>query len=461
MATVSLSEPRAILSTGSWALYDFSDTIFSASILTFYFPLWVTEDKGGTDTHLGIALSASMLLVALTGPFLGTLSDRLNRRVPLLAMSVVSCAIFTALIGIFGGLTAGLLFFVAANFLYQTGLIFYNSLIVNVSSESGRGIVSGIGVGAGYIGLIAAFLIMRPIVDAEGNQAAFLPTAALFILFALPLLLIVKDKGTRGRVNKTLFQTSYKQLYVTFRRAGQHSNLFRFLIGRFMYMEAINTVTSFYVLYLINVGGFEDTEAQTMIIAVVLIAIFASWVTGFLVSKLGPKRVLIIALTGWIALAVATVLADVKWMFWGIAISMGFFWAAPQISDRVLLTYLSPNGQIGEFFGLFQMSGRLSAVIGPLLWGLTIWALSETGETAYRVALATLAIFLIAGLFVLRGVKVNREDSDLDAINGNPAYPLPSDQLRSQLARSALRSRPNPHDPTYSPADDSNSAEHR
>ena len=285
------SKRRSLLSTGSWALYDFSDTIFSASILTFYFPLWVTDDKGGTDTHIGLALSASMLIVALTGPFLGTLSDRLNRRVPLLAISVVSCAVFTALIGAFGGLTTGLLFFIAANFLYQTGLIFYNSLIVNVSSESGRGIVSGIGVGAGYIGLIAAFLIMRPIVETQGNQAAFLPTAGLFILFALPLLLIVSDPGPRGRVDKSLFQTSYKQLYQTFKRARQHSNLFRFLIGRFMYMEAINTVTSFYVLYLINVGGFEDTEAQTMIIGVVVIAIFASWATGFLVSKFGPKRV--------------------------------------------------------------------------------------------------------------------------------------------------------------------------
>ncbi len=424
--TVATSKPRALLSTGSWALYDFSDTIFSASILTFYFPLWVTEDKGGTDTHLGIALSASMLIVALTGPFLGTLSDRLNRRVPLLAMSVVSCAVFTALIGTFGGLTTGLLFFIAANFLYQTGLIFYNSLIINVSSESGRGIVSGIGVGAGYIGLIAAFLIMRPIVDAQGNQAAFLPTAALFILFALPLLLIVRDPGPRGRVDKSLFQTSYKQLYETFRRARQHSNLFRFLVGRFMYMEAINTVTSFYVLYLINVGGFEDTEAQTMIILVVIIAIFASWATGFLVSKFGPKRVLIIALSGWTALAIAAILADTKWAFWAVAIAMGFFWAAPQISDRVLLTYLSPNGQIGEFFGLFQMSGRLSAVIGPALWGLTIWALSETGDLAYRVALATLAIFLIAGLLVLRGVKVTRESSDLDAIEQLPTQPDPS-----------------------------------
>ena len=407
---------RSLLSTGSWALYDFSDTIFSASILTFYLPLWVTEDKGGTDAHFTFALSASMLIVALTGPFLGTLSDRLNRRIPLLAMSVVSCAVFTALIGSVGGLTTGLILFITANFLYQTGLIFYNSLLINVSSEGGRGIVSGIGVGAGYIGLVAAFLMLGPIVDAQGNQAAFLPTATLFILFALPLLIIVKDPGQRGHVDRTLFQSSYRQLYETFKRARQHSNLFRFLVGRFMYMEAINTVTSVYVLYLVNVGNFEPSEARGMIMRVILIAVVASVATGFFVSKFGPKRVLLTAIMGWTALAVAAVTADAKWAFWAIAIVMGFFWAAPQISDRVLLTYLSPNGQIGEFFGLFQMSGRLSAVIGPALWGLTTWALSETGDLAYRIALATLAIFLILGLLVLRTVKVTRESSDLDAI---------------------------------------------
>ncbi len=426
MASETTNPRRNIAATGSWLLYDFSDTIFSASILTFYFPLWVTDDSNGTDTHIAIALSASMLVVALTAPFLGTLSDRLNRRVPLLAMSVVGCAIFTAMIGAIGGLTTGLLLFIAANYLYQTGLIFYNALIINVSSERGRGVVSGIGVGAGYIGLIAGFLMMRPFVEADGNQAAFLPTAALFVLFALPLLLIVKEPGARGQIGSSLVSTSYRQLYETFRRARQHRNLFRFLVGRFMYMEAINTVTSFFVIYLINVGGFEDTEAQTMIIGVVVIAIFASWATGFLVSQFGPKPVLIIALTGWSLLAIAAVVADSKWAFWAIAITMGFFWAAPQISDRVLLTQLAPDGQVGEFFGLFQMSGRLSAVVGPALWGLTTWVLMEAGELRFRVALFTLVIFLVAGLLILRGVQTKREASDLDAIEIEPDEAIPA-----------------------------------
>ena len=120
---------RDKLSTPSWILYDFSDTIFSASILTFFFPLWVTQDAGGTDALFAFALSLSALLVAITAPLSGALSDRMNRRVPMLAVCVLLCALCTGLIGAFGGLSAGLTLFFFANFLYQTGLVFYNSLI--------------------------------------------------------------------------------------------------------------------------------------------------------------------------------------------------------------------------------------------------------------------------------------------------------------------------------------------
>ena len=405
---------RKLLPTGSWILYDFSDTIFSASILTFYFPLWVTEDAGGTDTHFTLALSGSMLLVAVTGPMLGTLSDRLNRRVPLLAVSVITCALCTALIGAFGGLAAGLVFFILANFLYQSGLIFYNSLIVNVSGESNRGIISGIGIGAGYIGLIVTFLALSPWVDAAGNQSAFLPTALLYIAFAIPLFIFVKEFGSSHKVDLGLVKESYQQLYRTFRRAREHTNLFKFLVSRFLYMEAVNTVTSLFVIYLTTVGGFEQNEARNMIILAVVIAIPSSWATGFCVSIWGPKRVLTVALLGWIAVVIAASVATDQWMYWAIAAVMGTFWAGPQIADRVLLTNLSPPGQVGEFFGLFQMSGRLSAVVGPALWALTTTALLALEDTRYRIAVLVIAVFLILGFVVLNFVQVKREPSDIE-----------------------------------------------
>ena len=404
---------RDKLSTPSWILYDFSDTIFSASILTFFFPLWVTQDAGGTDALFAFALSLSALLVATTAPLSGALSDRMNRRVPMLAVCVLLCALCTGLIGAFGGLSAGLTLFFFANFLYQTGLVFYNSLIRNVSSESGRGIVSGIGVGAGYVGLFVSFQLLGPSVEEHGNQWAFLPTAGLYVLFALPLLLIVKDVGSRRSITRSLVGESYKQLYATFRNARYHKNLFRFIGARFLYMEAINTVSSFYVIYLVSVNAFTEDEARDMVVRLLMVAVVSSIIAGFLVSRYGSKKVLTVALVGWTTVVVAAALVNATWMFWVVGAVTGCFWGAPQIADRVMLTKLAPEGQLGEFFGLFQMSGRLSAVIGPALWGLTTTALIGLGEWRYRVAMLLVSLFLIGGFALLLAVREEREPPDL------------------------------------------------
>lgn len=433
---------RERLSMPAWALYDFSDTIFSASILTFFFPLWVAEDMkdaGGSDAVFAFALSLSALSVAITAPMMGTVSDRLNRRVPLLAICVLSCAGATAAIGMFGGLTAGIALFLIANYLYQTGLIFYNSLIVNVSSEETRGIVSGIGIGMGYVGLFVAFLLFGPQVERYGNQWAFLPTAGMYVLFAMPLLLIVKEGGIRHGVDMALVKESYTQLYRTFQRAREHTNLFRFIAARFIYTEALNTIYSFYVLYLVTIGVMTSEEALELVTRVLLLAFASSIVVGFLVSRFGAKRVLLVGLGGWVvfvssaaALSLVPVDIDVpgwlpdviadwvtgiaangQWTVWALAVVGGCFWASPQIADRVLLTRLAPEGQVGEFFGLFQMSGRLSSVIGPLIWGLTTTILLHLGELRFRIAMGIVAAFLALGLLVLFWVREQREESDL------------------------------------------------
>ena len=422
---------RDKLSMPAWSLYDFSDTIFSASILTFFFPLWVAEDMkdaGGSSAVFAIALSLSALTVALTAPAMGTISDRLNRRIPLLAVCLLSCASLTAVIGLFGGLTTGLALFFIANYLYQTGLVFYNSLLVNVSSESSRGVVSGIGIGAGYIGLFVAFLLLGPQVEKYGNQWAFMPTAGMYVLFALPLLLIVKESGSMHRLNRALIVESYQQLYSTFQRARNHVNLFRFIAARFVYMEAVNTVSSFYVLYLVEIGVATAGEAVRFITMLLLVAVAASFVVGFLVSRFGPKRVLIGGLAGWtaavlgVSLVVGVLYSDMyltilglsmPLTLWVVGLIAGVVWASPQIADRVLLTKLAPDGQVGEFFGLFQMSGRLSAAIGPALWWLTTTALLSMGAMRFRVAMSLLAVFLVVGLALLFWVREQREESDI------------------------------------------------
>ena len=123
---------RAVL---SWALYDLANTIFSMNIVSLYFSLWVVNEMGGVDADYGNANSISMALMFFTAAILGALSDQAGRRKPFLIVTTLVCVSFTMLLGT-GGLFLSLLFFVVANYMFQGGLIFYDSLLPAVSTEA-------------------------------------------------------------------------------------------------------------------------------------------------------------------------------------------------------------------------------------------------------------------------------------------------------------------------------------
>ena len=166
----------------SWSLYDFANTIFSMNIISLYFPLWVTVDKGGADILYGIALSSSMILVAFSMPLLGIFSDRMGRGIPLLVLLTLLSVICTGLIGISNQLTLGLIFFVLANYGYHAALVPYDALLPQVSRGFSVGKVAGIGVALGYVGAISGIVMVKPFIGEADRGGAFIPTALLFLL---------------------------------------------------------------------------------------------------------------------------------------------------------------------------------------------------------------------------------------------------------------------------------------
>ena len=181
------------LSITSWIFYDFANTIFSMNVISLYFALWVTVDKGGRDIFYSITLSSSMLLVALSMPVFGAISDQTGERRRPLTLLTVICCIATALIGSADGLIEGLLFFFIANYCYQSSMVFYNGMLADMSQGDHGGVVSGLGVSAGYLGAIGGLIVVKPFVAEAGRTAAFLPTAAMFLFFALPCFIFVRD----------------------------------------------------------------------------------------------------------------------------------------------------------------------------------------------------------------------------------------------------------------------------
>ncbi|HEU0022879.1 MAG TPA: MFS transporter [Dehalococcoidia bacterium] len=389
----------------AWAMYDFANTIFSMNVLTLYFALWVTQDRGAPQIVFSLALSGSMLVVALTSPMFGAVSDRFGRRIPFLTAFVLICVAFTAAIGQTGGLMVALVFFAIANYAYQTGNVFYDALLPTVSQEHNRGRISGLGVGLGYVGTIAGILMVAPFVNHWGRGAAFLPTAVLFLLFALPCFLLVKESPSAVPWSAGLIKDGYSQLFRTLRHARHHSNLLTFIAARFLYVDAVNTLLIFMAVYVTRVIGFNDDQVRLLLIVSTTFAIVGAFLYGRVVDRLGPKKTLTVVLIQWAAvfvIAATTFYPPIFWVAGALAgIALGGTWTA----DRAFLTRLAPPEQMGEFFGLYQLAGRFAAVTGPLIWGFTTDLLSAYEPWNFRIGILMLLLNLVLGFMVLTRVS--------------------------------------------------------
>jgi len=388
----------------AWALYDLANTTFSLNVVSRYLPLLVVEDLGGRDLDVSLAYSGSMLLVALAAPVLGAVSDFSGRRVPFLAVATVASVTATALMGIAQPAALVLLLFAIANFFYQAALVFYDALLANVSDETTRGRASGFGIGLGYGGAILSLYSVAPVAERYGKAAAFPATAAFFLVFALPSLVLVPDRGAGALWRPGLAGEAFRRVRATLARLAQYPGLARFLGAHFLYTDAVNTVILFMAVYVTVVGRFSSLEVTRLLALSTVFAIVGAFAQGPLIDRVGAKRALFAALGLWVlglGIALAAPSKGVLWLVGPITGSaLGALWAA----DRVLMFRLSPPEALAEFYGLYGMVGRFSAITGPLIWGGVVYALEGTGTLAYRVAIGSLLAMVLAGALVLRRV---------------------------------------------------------
>jgi len=426
LSQVDDSRNRSRLGVGSWALYDLANTIFSFNIISYLAPLWVLalyerlgRSQGEANLVWGVAVGISMLLNALVSPVMGAVSDRAGVRKPFLLFFTALCILPTAVIGVVGDSAGfgmlglyfwwGLAILAIANFGYQAALIYYDSMLPAVSTAETRGRVSGIGVGLGYVGTIVGALAVRFLSFRDGNptEFSFVLTAVLFALLAMPIFLVIRER--RGRTARALTQIdlrgSWSQIARTARHASEFPGLLRFLLARLLYTDPINTVIQFMAVFATAAVGYSDADAQTVLILVTVVAIVMSFAWGFVVDRVGPKRTLSTVLLLWcVALILAALTLD-KTLFLLVGALAGAALGGTWVSDRVFMLRLSPPEMVGEFFGLYGLAGKFSAVTGPVIWGLMLFFLEPAiGRDAYRFAVLAQLGLMVAGFLVLQGV---------------------------------------------------------
>ncbi|SDD41186.1 MFS transporter, UMF1 family [Paenibacillus sp. UNCCL117] len=408
-----------------WALYDFANTIFTSNIVTIFFPFYLQETLGGSETMNQIASTfitytnalASFFLVLLT-PLYGVLIDRTGRKKPFLVPLTLLCIGSTLLMGAASywqtGLTVAgiplslalvLIFFMFAKFFYNSSLVFYDAMISDLGNEKEMPLISGYGVAVGYFGTLVG-LSVYPFIGDAGFHRSFIPSALLFLLFSLPLFLGYKESPGRAAAAaaaggpKPSFFSGYREVWQTFKEARSYRSVFLFMIAYFFFNDAVATAIAVMGVYAKTVIGFSTGQFILLYLVSTVSSIAGSFGFGYITRYAGSKRAVgavAVVMIASIALASLTASQELFWVAGSLyGISMGAMW----VTSRTMIVELTPEEKRGQFFGLFAFSGKVSSIVGPLLYGTITLVLAEHGNLASRAALGSLIVLILIGLAV-------------------------------------------------------------
>lgn len=402
------------LSVASWATYDLANTIFSLGVGALYFAEWLTTNKddlptwvgGGesADLALALAINAAMAVVIFLGPWIGARSDHVGSRVRYLipaTLLAVAPTFFLASVGV----VPSLVLFSLALVGFNLGSVIYDALLPEVSTPENIGVVSGVGIGVGYLGSFIAVGVGALFLEGLGHAGVFKIIAVLFLLFALPAFLFVRERPRpREQGRPPSIRTGAGRLVQAWRRARRYPGVVRFLVGRFFYTDAVNTlIAGFLTIYVIEELGFTEGQVQALLTVAIVGALTGGFLGGFLVDRVGPRRLLHGVLYGWMvamALGVIAGALEIHVLAWFLGALGGMALGALWATDRVYMQRISPPRHLGEFFGLYATVGRFATILGPLIWGLIVTVLGLPREAA----LSTLLGFVVIARVVLHRV---------------------------------------------------------
>jgi UMF1 family MFS transporter len=436
----------------SWALYDFSNTIFSMNIATLFFAVWLVKDVGASNTMAAVASSISSLLVVISIPLFGAISDARQVRKPWVVWLTLIAVLMTAVLGVVGqtviplvgeavrdpsvasytlaGLPAVIILgaFIVANWAYQGAMPFYNAMMFELVPANELGRLSGIGTALGYVGSIVGVLLVSPFFNGAlpvvgelpsavtnilrtifpftshaGRVSTFVPTAILFLLFSLPLFIFCKDHNARGARKKVEWREAFRGVVETLRDSKRYPGALRFLIASFLYQDAIGTIVQYMALYAVMAMGFEKGQEVTLFVVLTIPAAIGSYFIGRLVDRIGPKRSLVFVIACWVVLLIAMIVVPNRFSFWLVGAAIGLIFGGVATAERPLLMTLVPEVEAARFFSLMVLSSRAAAIAGPLIRGWTVDGLLPSFGTgfAYRAAVMTVAVSMLISLILL------------------------------------------------------------
>lgn len=391
----------------SWTLFDFANSSYSAVIASVIFPVYyanviVGNEKGLGDLWWGRVISFSMATVAISSPFLGGIADYggIRKRFLFVYTALSICAITGFSVLDKGMIIQGFVLATIANIGMEGGLVFYNSFLPRIAPRQYQGRVSAWGFGVGYAGSIVSLLLAIPLIRNNQFEATWIMVSVFFALCSVPAFLFLPG-DTKSELS--IINAGIKGIRFTIKTLKEiwgKRELKKFLISYLIYEDGVNTVIVFSSIFAATTLGFRPQELIVLYLIVQTTALLGAFVMAKSIDYWGPKRVVMLSLVMWTFVATVAFFVQTKTQFWALASFAGLGLGTIQAATRAMYTQFIPEAGEAEYFGIYSLVGKSSAIVGPLIFGLI-----SSSFGSQRPAILSVAAFFLVGMIILKTVK--------------------------------------------------------
>lgn len=400
-----------------WILYDVGNSAFVllvATIIPIYFN-YLAGKAGLSDVdylaYWGYAASICTVIVAILGPILGTIADTKGYKKPIFMISILIGTIACSLLGLMVQWMTFLIVFLIAKVGFSASLIFYDSMLSDITDEERMDYVSSQGYAWGYIGSCVPFVLCLVIVlgsDPLGIRMetamgiAFVLVAVWWLLMSLPLLKNYEQKYYVEKKPHAIAQ-SFKRLGETFKNMKEEKQVFMFLLAFFFYIDGVYTIIDMATAYG-SALGLDSTGLLLALLVTQIVAFPCAIIFGNLSYRIRTEKLIIVCIFAYLGIAIFAVFLKTQFQFWILAILVGMFQGGIQALSRSYFTKIIPEEHSGEYFGLMDICGKGASFVGTTIVSIVS---QLTGNISMGVGMIAI-LFCIGIVIFLKAVSMSR-----------------------------------------------------
>ncbi len=394
----------------AWVMYDVGNSAFTLLIATL-FPIYfdaIAQQAGISSVdylaYWGYAASIVTLIVALSGPVLGTLTDFKGLKKPIFFVSMLIGVVGCSALGFIQSWLLFLIVFVIAKCGYSSSLIFYDAMLTDVTKPKRMDEVSAKGYAWGYIGSCIPFIVGLCLVlfgsrigigQMTAMSLAFVIAAAWWICVTIPLLLQYKQRHY-VIAEKKMIKSSFIRLASTLKNMRKNREVFLFLLSFFCYIDGVYTIIDMATAYGTALG-LDTTGLLLALLLTQLVAFPATLIFGKLSGRYAARWLISVCIIAYTIITLFAFTLDSQLKFWILAVCVGMFQGGVQSLSRSHFAKIIPPEKAGEYFGIFDICGKGASFLGTFLVSMTT---QLTNSMNYGVG--SLVVLFIIGFILFQ-----------------------------------------------------------